>query len=116
MMLKLGWAGGLVVSALAVVALDLPSPGWAREATTGGEFLAACDELDPGCRNEFVAGLQAVSEGELACPPQIDVNTPISPWLAYMHKRVTEDPSLANAEKDRLQLEAFEHLWPCPKK
>ena len=115
-MLKLGWATGLFVAALAVVALDLPSAGRAREAMTEGEFLAACDELDPGCRNEFVAGLQAVSEGQMACPPRIDVNTPISPWLAYMHKRVTEDPSLANAEKDRLQLEAFMHLWPCPKK
>ena len=113
---KNGWATGLFVLVLAMAALDLPWPGWAREATTGGEFLAACDELDPGCRNEFVAGLQAVNEGQMACPPRIDVNTPISPWLAYMRQRVTEDPGLANADKGRLQLEAFMHLWPCPKK
>jgi hypothetical protein len=115
-MSKHGWATGLFVWALAVVALDSPSPGWAREAMTGGEFLAACDELDPGCRNEFVAGLQAVSEGQMACPPRIDVNTPISPWLAYMHSLVKADPGLAGADKGRLQLEAFMHLWPCPKK
>jgi len=52
----------------------------------------------------------------MACPPRIDVNTPISLWLAYLHKRVSEGPSLANAEKDHLRLEAFMHLWPCPKK
>ena len=114
-MLKLGWATGLFITALAMGALDLPSPGRAREAMTAGEFLAACDQLNPGCRNEFVAGLEAVNEGQMACPPRIDVNTPISPWVAYMHSLVKADPGLANADKGRLQLEAFEHLWPCPK-
>jgi hypothetical protein len=82
---------------------------------TAKEFLARCDRLDPGCRSEFVAGLQAVYVGGLSCPPRIDVNTPITPWLDYMHRRVTETPSLADSEKNNLQLEAFMHLWPCPK-
>jgi hypothetical protein len=33
-----------------------------------------------------------------------------------MHQRVNDDPSLANADMGRLQLVAFMHLWPCPKK
>lgn len=87
----------------------------ADEQMTAREFLAACDRLDPGCRNEFEAGLQAVYEGKLACPPRIDVNTPITPWLDYMHRRVAESPSLADGDKNKLQLEAFMRLWPCPK-
>jgi hypothetical protein len=110
-----GWANCLFVSALAL-ALGLPSTGRADDTMTAGEFLAQCDRRDPNCRNEFVAGLQAVNEGRIACPPRIDVNTPMSPWLAYIRRRVREDPSLANADKNRLQLEAFEHLWPCPRK
>ncbi len=81
---------------------------------TAREFLAQCDHFDPNCRAEFVAGLQAVYSGGLACPPRIDVNTPISPWLDYMHRRVREKPSLADADKSLLQLVAFKHLWPCP--
>ena len=81
-MWKPGWRTGLFVSALAVAALELPSPGRADDTMTAGEFLAECDELNPDCRNQFVAGLQAVNEGRMACPPRIDVNTPISPWLA----------------------------------
>ena len=113
---KNGWATGLFVAALAVAAIELPATARADDTMTAGEFLALCDELNPDCRAEFVAGLQAVYEGRLACPPRIDVNTPISPWLAYMHRRVREDPGLANADKNRIQLEAFEHLWPCAKK
>jgi hypothetical protein len=117
-MSKHGWATGLFVSALTVVALELPSTARAAagDTMTAGEFLALCDELNPDCRAEFVAGLQAVNDGQMACPPRIDVNTPISPWLAYMHSLVRKDPGLANADLNELQLEAFEHLWPCPKK
>lgn len=78
--------------------------------------MARCDHLDPTCRDEFVAGLQAVYVGRLACPPRIDVNTPITPWLDYMRGRVSESPSQADRERNSLQLEAFMHLWPCPKK
>jgi hypothetical protein len=99
----------------ASVASALPAMAHA-DNRTAGEFLAECDHLDPNCRAEFVAGLQAVYAGRLACPPQIDANTPISPWLDYMHRRVRENPRLADADKNRLQLTAFEHLWPCPKK
>ena len=88
----------------------------ADEQVTVKEFLARCDRLDPVCRSEFVAGLQAVHVGGLACPPRIDVNTPITPWLDYMRRRVTEAPSLADSDENRLQLEAFMQLWPCPKK
>jgi hypothetical protein len=88
----------------------------ADEPMTAKEFLAQCDRLDPACRSEFVAGLQAVYAGALACPPRIDVNTPITPWLDYMHRRIAESPSLAASEKNSLQLEAFMRLWPCPKK
>jgi hypothetical protein len=111
-MSRQGWRTGLFVSALGVAALDLASPGMAREAMTAGEFLAACDELDPGCRNEFVVGLQTVYEAHFACPPRIDANTPISGWLAYMRSRVKGDPGLAGADKNRLQLEAFEGRVP----
>lgn len=110
------WVAGVFVAALAVAALGLPSAGRADDTVTAGQFLAACDELYPDCRNQFVAGLEAVNEGGMACPPRIDVNTPISGWLAYMHRRVSEDPGLASADANRLQLEAFMHLWPCPKK
>ena len=75
------------------MALLLALPTMARAADqTAREFLAQCDHFDPNCRTEFVAGLQAVHSGGLACPPQIDVNTPISPWLDYMHRRVLENP------------------------
>jgi len=99
----------------ASMALLLALPTMARAAEqTAREFLAQCDRFDPNCRVEFVAGLQAVYSGDLACPPQIDVNTPISPWLDYMHLRVRENPDLADADKNLLQLMAFKHLWPCP--
>ncbi len=93
-----------------------PVAATSAASITGSEFLAQCDRIDPNCRSDFVAGLQAVYEGHLACPPRIDLNTPISPWIAYMHRRLSEKPSLAGADKNRLQLEAFMHLWPCPKK
>ncbi len=109
-------AAALAVVVATVASGELRSEAATREALTAGEFLAACDELDPGCRNEFVAGLQAVTEGKMACPPRIDVNTPISPWLAYMHRRVSEKPALSDVNKNELQLEAFLALWPCPKK
>jgi hypothetical protein len=108
-------ATGLLVSALWLSALGLPSGVRAEEPLTAGEFLAECDELNPDCRNQFVAGLEAVNEGGMACPPRTDVNTPISGWLAYMHQRVNDDPSLASGDMGRLQLTAFIHLWPCPK-
>ena len=104
-----------LMAALVMSALGLPSGVRAEEAMTGGEFLAECDELNPDCRKQFVAGLEAVTEGKLACPPQIDVNTPISGWLAYMHQRVSGDPSFAGGDVGRLQLTAFMHLWPCSK-
>jgi hypothetical protein len=88
----------------------------ADESVTAKEFLAQCDRLDPVCRSEFVAGLQAVYAGGLSCPPRIDVNAPITPWLDYMHRRIVEAPSLADSEKNSLQLEAFMRLWPCPNK
>ena len=88
----------------------------ADEQETAGEFLARCDRMDPACRSEYEAGLQAVYEGQLACPSRIDVNAPITPWLDYMHRRVAKNPSLADGNKNRLQLEAFMRLWPCPKK
>jgi hypothetical protein len=93
-----------------------PRASLADESVTAMEFLAQCDRLDTVCRNEFVAGLQAVYAGGLSCPPRIDVNTPITPWLDYMHRRIAETPSLAASEKNTLQLEAFMRLWPCPKK
>jgi hypothetical protein len=65
-------ATGLLVSALALSALGLPSTGRAEDTMTAGEFLAECDQLNPTCRSEFVAGLQAVYEGHFACPPRID--------------------------------------------
>ena len=89
---------------------------FAEEQMTGKQFLAECDRLDPACRNEFVAGLQAVYAGKLACPERIDVNTPITPWLDYMRRRVAESPSLGDGDKNNLQLEAFMRLWPCPNK
>jgi hypothetical protein len=93
-----------------------PRTTLADESVTAKEFLAQCDRLDPVCRSEFVAGLQAVYAGGLSCPPRIDVNTPITPWLDYMHRRIAESPSLAAGEKNSLQLEAFMRLWPCPKR
>jgi len=98
----------------AVVIFASRAPVLAEEQETAGQFLARCDRLDPGCRDEFVAGLQAVYEGKLACPERIDVNAPITPWLDYMHSRVIQSPGLAKGDKNRLQLEAFMHLWPCP--
>lgn len=80
------------------------------------QFLARCDRLDPFCRDEFVLGLQAVYAGRLACPERIDVNTPITRWLGYMHRRIAESPSLGDRDKNYLQLEAFMRLWPCPNK
>lgn len=59
-----------------------------------------------------MAGLEAVIEGRLACPPRVDVNTPISGWLAYIRDRVTAEPAFADEDMGRLQLEAFMHLWP----
>jgi hypothetical protein len=109
-------ARAVLASVFVAWSLSLASGARAKDSTTAGQFLAACDELDPSCRNEFVAGLRAVYEGHFACPPRIDVNTPISPWLAYLHRRVRENPALAGGDKNDLQLQAFEHLWPCPKK
>lgn len=110
-----GWITGSCLAVSATLAVALPTVAHANNRTAG-EFLAECDHFDPNCRAEFVAGLQAVSAGGMACPPQIDANAPISPWLDYMHRRVRENPRLADADKDRLQLTAFEHLWPCPRK
>jgi len=109
------WITRFLLAVSAPLALVLPTMADA-DSHTAGEFLAECDHFDPNCRAEFVAGLQAVYAGGLACPPQIDVNTPISSWLDYMHRRVRDNPGLADADKNRLQLTAFEHLWPCPKK
>jgi hypothetical protein len=109
------WIKVLLLSITQVVILALQTTVFADEQMTAKEFLALCDRLDPVCRNEFVAGLQAVYVGGLSCPSRIDVNTPITPWLDYMHRRITESPSLANNGKNNLQLEAFMHLWPCPK-
>jgi hypothetical protein len=109
------WIKVLLLSMTQVMTLA-PRTMALADAQTAKEFLAGCDHLDPVCRSEFVAGLQAVYVGGLACPSRIDVNTPITPWLDYMHRRVTESPSLANGDKNSLQLEAFMHLWPCPKK
>lgn len=108
------WIARFHFAVSAALAFALPTMADAN-SRTAGEFLVECDRLDPNCRAEFVAGLHAVYAGGLACPPRIDVNTPISPWLDYMHGRVRANPGLANADKDRLQLMAFEHLWPCPK-
>jgi hypothetical protein len=106
----------LLWSMAALVTLASPATVFADEQMTAKEFLARCDRLEPICRAEFVAGLQAVYVGKLACPPRIDVNTPITPWLDYMRGRVSESPSLGDGDENRLQLEAFMHLWPCPKK
>jgi hypothetical protein len=108
------WLRRLALAASLVVLPAVPRTALAAEQTAR-EFLAACDRSDPDCRTEFVAGLQAVYAGHMACPPRIDVNTPISPWLDYMRRRVREKPALAAADKNVLQLTAFEHLWPCPK-
>jgi hypothetical protein len=110
------WIKVLLVLLTPVMTVAPRTTVFADEPTTAKAFLARCDRLDPVCRSEFVAGLQAVSVGGLACPPRIDVNSPITPWLDYMHRRITESPSLADSEKNSLQLEAFMHLWPCPKK
>ena len=103
-----------LLAALALLAPGVPSRLHAEQAMTAGEFLAECDELNPDCRDQFVAGLEAVTEGKFACPPRIDANTPISPWLAYLHRRLSADPSLASVDANRLQLEVFMQLWPCP--
>jgi hypothetical protein len=105
-----------VFLSLSIAVTALAPRAVADESVTATEFLAQCDRLDQVCRSEFVAGLQAVYAGGLSCPPRIDVNTPITPWLDYMHRRIAEAPSLAASEKNSLQLEAFMRLWPCPKK
>jgi hypothetical protein len=105
----------VLVLSTAAVAMPAPHAAVLADEMTAREFLAACDRLDPGCRNEFEAGLEAVYEGKLACPPRIDVNTPITPWLDYMRRRVAQSPRLADGDKNKLQLEAFMRLWPCPK-
>jgi hypothetical protein len=109
------WIKGFLLLLTAVMTLA-PRATLADKSVTAREFLSQCDRLEPVCRSEFVAGLQAVSVGGLSCPPRIDVNTPITPWLDYMHARIAESPSLAGSEKNSLQLEAFMRLWPCPKK
>ncbi|HLF58881.1 MAG TPA: hypothetical protein VI732_04550 [Alphaproteobacteria bacterium] len=113
-MLNLPGFKTVLLLASAALWLAPPTPLRADDRMTAGEFLARCDRFDADCRTEFVAGLQAVYEGKLACPPRIDVNTPITPWLDYMHRRVLENPGLADADNNRLQLEAFQYLWPCP--
>ncbi|MET2825495.1 hypothetical protein [Mesorhizobium shangrilense] len=102
----------LLSMCLAMVAL----PAGADEQETAGQFLARCQRPDPACRSEYEAGLQAVNEGQLACPPRIDVNAPITPWLDTMRRLVAEKPGLADGDKNILQLEAFMRLWPCPAK
>ena len=102
----------LLSMCLAMVAL----PARADEQETAGQFLARCQRPDPACRSEYEAGLQAVNEGQLACPPRIDVNAPITPWLDTMRRLVAKTPGLADGDKNRLQLEAFMRLWPCPGK
>jgi hypothetical protein len=106
----------LLLSIAPLMVLAPQTAVFAEEQMTGKQFLAECDRLDPACRNEFVAGLQAVYAGKLACPERIDVNTPITPWLDYMRRRVAESPSLGDGDKNNLQLEAFMRLWPCPNK
>jgi hypothetical protein len=101
---------------LSVCSAIFASGAVADEQETAGAFLARCDRLDPACRSEYEAGLQAVNEGQLACPPRIDVNAPITPWIDYMNRLVAKNPSLADGDKNRLQLEAFMRLWPCPTK
>jgi hypothetical protein len=110
-----GWAARLLLAVSAALML-VPSTMAEIGTRTAGEFLALCDRLDPGCRAEFVAGLQAVYAGGLACPPRIDANTPIAPWLDDMRRLVRQDAGLAGVDKNRLQLTAFEDLWPCPKR
>ncbi len=109
------WIRTLLLSVTAAMAAA-PPPAVADNQMTARQFLARCDELDPGCRNEFVAGLQAVYVGRMACPPRLDVNAPITPWLDYMHRRVAEAPKIGDSDANALQLEAFMRLWPCPKK
>ena len=109
------WIKVLLLSSAAVMLLASQMTARA-EGQTAKQFLARCDQLDPGCRNEFVAGLQAVYVGKMACPPRIDVNAPITPWLEYMHRRITESPKVGDGDANRLQLEAFMHLWPCKQK
>jgi hypothetical protein len=110
------WIKVFLLLLLPAVMTLAPRATVADESVTAKEFLAQCDRLDPVCHSEFVAGLQAVYVGGLSCPPRIDVNTPIMPWLDYMRRRIAESPSLADGEKNSLQLEAFMRLWPCPKK
>lgn len=111
-----GSAIKLLLAIAAVMLLALRTTAHADAQMTAKQFLARCDELDPGCRNEFVAGLQAVYVGRMACPPRIDVNAPITPWLDYMHRRVVESPKVGDGDANALQLEAFMRLWPCSKK
>jgi hypothetical protein len=110
------WTKVLLLSIAPLMVLALRTTVFAEEQMTAKQFLARCDRLDPGCRDEFVAGLKAAYAGRLACPERIDVNTPITPWLDYMRSRVAESPSVGDRDKNNLQFEAFLHVWPCSNK
>ncbi len=109
------WLKTFLLTISAAMALASVPALSADEPMTAREFLTMCDRVDPDCRSEYVAGLQASYEAKLACPPRIDDNSPITPWLDEMHRLVKEKPSLAGEDKNHLQLWAFMRLWPCPK-
>lgn len=114
-MMIVRWLNVFLLSSLATLAQASITGVRADDPMTAREFLAMCDRIDPNCRNEYVAGLQAAYEAKLACPPRIDVNSPITPWLDEMHRLVKDKPNLADEDKNRLQLWALMRLWPCPK-
>jgi len=105
------------VLALALLALASGAAVPARaQELTGAQFLSQCDHIQQNCRDEFSAGLMAVTEGKMACPPRIDENAPISDWIIAMHRLVDDRPDLAGKDASLLQLSAFKALWPCAKK
>ena len=109
--MKIGW-----LALTAALAIWISEPGLAEMSMTGREFLRRCDHELSVCRDEFTAGLKAVHVTKLACPPRLDDNAPITPWIDAMHARIRKTPRLADEDKGKLELWTFMDIYPCPHK